>query len=96
MKVTISARHFEASDKLQTFAVREVERLRKFFDGQATAEAILEENGSQKSVELRLTMLGKLLPARVEGADFYAIIPQAVEKIARQVKATKEKVYYPR
>ncbi|MBM3326641.1 MAG: ribosome-associated translation inhibitor RaiA [Calditrichaeota bacterium] len=96
MKVTFSARHFDATEKLRLFATKEIERLKRYFDGNLNADVILEENGNVKSVELRLTMLGKLLPSRVEGADFYKLIPQAVDKLEKQVKSTKEKVYFNR
>ena len=93
MKVTFSARHFDASDKLQEFAKGELMRLKKYFEGTLYGEVILEESGSLKVVDMRLNALGKLLPARVEGTDFYKIIPKAVEKIEKQLKAAKSKTY---
>ncbi len=96
MKVTFSARHFEASEKLQEFAKNEIHRLKRYFDGTLTGTVILEKNDNLKIVELRLNALGKLLPARMEGSDFYKIIPKAVDKLERQLKSTKSKVYYSR
>ncbi len=96
MNIKFSARHFEATEKLRLFATKEIERLKRYFNGNLNADIILDDNGNIKTVELRLSMLGKLLPVRVEGTDFYKIIPQAIDKLERQVKSTKGKVYFNR
>ncbi|MDP8228712.1 MAG: ribosome-associated translation inhibitor RaiA [Candidatus Electryoneaceae bacterium] len=93
MQITFSARHFEASDKLEQFARKELLRLEKYYDGVMKVDIILEENGSKKEVEVRLNMLGKLLPTKMDGNDFYKMIPQAIDKIAKQIKATKSKTF---
>lgn len=93
MKITFSARHFEASEKLQDFARKELGRVKKYFEGALEGEVILEEKGTLKAVDLRLNALGKRLIAQVEGEDFYKIIPQAVDKVEKQLKAAKSKVY---
>lgn len=92
MKVTFSARHFEASEKLQQFAVSELNRLDKYFDGALSGEVVLEENANLKAAEMRLNMLGKVLPVRMEGSDFYKIIPRAVDKLEKQLKSQKSKL----
>ncbi len=93
MRITFSARHFDATDKLQTFAENEISRLKKHFDGVLHGEVVVEENGNLKQVEIRITMLGKTLPAKVEGNDFYKMIPKAVDKIEAQIKTTKSKAF---
>jgi ribosomal subunit interface protein len=92
MKITFAARHFEASDKLQSFATTELERLSRYFNGSLTGDLILEENGSLKAAEMRLNMVGKILPVRVEGDDFYKIVPKAVDKLEKQLKAQKARL----
>ena len=91
MKITFSARHFEASEKLQQFTTDQIRVLKKYFDGVLNAEVVLDEHGTLKEVEIRVTMLGKVLNAKTSGEDFYKVIPKAVEKIEVQVKSTKEK-----
>ena len=91
MKITFSARHFEATEKLRQFASDEIRVLKKYFDGVLNAEVILDEHATQKEAEIRVTMLGKTLTAKVAGDDFYKIIPKAVEKVEVQVKSTKAK-----
>lgn len=92
MKVSFLARHFDATDKLKKFAEDEVEKLSKYLNGDLKADIVLSEKENFKAVEIRVTMFGKLLPTRVEGTDFYKIIPEAVDKVERQVRDTKEKV----
>jgi len=93
MKITFSARHFDATHKLQKFAKAELMRINKFSDKAPTAEAILEENGNLKVADMRINAYGKTLFAKMEGDDFYKIIPKAVDKLEKQLKAAKSKVY---
>jgi putative sigma-54 modulation protein len=92
MKITFSARHFEASANLQEFATGEIRRLKKYFDGILHAEVVLEEHSTNKLVEIRVNMLGKTLTSKIEDSDFYKIIPKAVDKLEKQIKTTKSKV----
>ena len=92
MKITVSARHFEATEKLKEFALAEIFRLKKYFDGVLNGEVILEENGhNNHQAEIRISMLGHTLTSKVEGTDFYKMIPKAVDKIETQLKSTKAK-----
>jgi len=91
VKITFSARHFEASDKLQQFAKDELAALKKYFDGVLHGEVVLEEHAAKKEVEIRITMLGKVLTSKVDGDDFYKIIPKAITKLEAQIKSTKSK-----
>lgn len=92
MKITFSARHFEATEKLQDFAKKEFESIRKFGDEPLSGEIILEERKNQKIVDLRLTAYGKILVSNLEGPDFYKAIPKAVEKLEKQLRALKSKI----
>lgn len=91
MKITFSARHFEPSEKLQKFAQDELSTLEKYFSGDLTGEIMLNQNGNLKEVEMRIHALGKVLPSKVDGDDFYKIIPAAVTKLEKQLKAEKSK-----
>ena len=92
MKINFAARHFEPTEKLQTFATKEMERLSRYFDGPMHGDLVLEENGDLKVAEMRLNMAGRILPVKVEGTDFYKIVPKAVEKLEKQLKAQKSKL----
>lgn len=93
MKTTLSARRFNPSEKLREFAIKEINKLEKYFGGDISSEIILEENGNLKVVDIRLNALGKTFKTRVEDSDFYKIIPKAVNKLEKQLKSRKSKVY---
>ncbi len=92
MKITFSARHFDATEKLQNFAKKEVDGLGKYADNIKHSEIILEQNDNLKSADIRLNAFGSSFISKVEGDDFYKVIPKCVEKIRKQLKAKKSKV----
>ena len=92
MKVTFSALHFAASDRLQSFATSEMQRLERYVAGHIDGDVVLREDGSVKVAEMRVNALGRLLPVRVEGDDFYRIIPKGIEKLEKQLKHQKSKI----
>lgn len=93
MKLTFSARHFEPTEKLQNFALKEVNKIRKYMSGDITGDVILEESRNRKIVDIRLNAMGKVFKSRLEDSDFYKIIPRAVDKLEKQLKVRKSKVY---
>jgi len=93
MKISFSARKFTASEQLQEFAEKELNRLEKYFDGTMSGEIILEEAGSLRSADIRLKVLSTVLTARMDGDDFYKLLPKVVEKIERQLKDLKTKLH---
>jgi len=93
MKITIAARHFDASGKLKEFAKTELTRLEKYFEGNINSNIILEENGSAKKVDMRVTAFGKIFVSNIDGSDFYKIIPKTVDKLENQLKSAKSKAF---
>ena len=92
MKITFSARHFDASDKLKEFAKSELDGISKHADNSPTGEIILDESGDQKTVDMRLTSFGRTFVSKMVGKDFYKTIPAVVNKLEKQLKAVKSKV----
>ena len=92
MKITFSARHFEATEKLKEFAKNEVLQLKKIADAASSGEIILDESKSQKIVDIRVTAFGKVLVSKMDGTDFYKIIPKVVAKLETQIRSIKSKV----
>lgn len=92
MKITFSARHFEATDKLKEFAKTELLQLKKYTEATSTGEIILDENKNQKLVDIRVIAFGKTLVSKMEGTDFYKVIPKVVSKLETQIRSIKSKV----
>jgi len=91
MKVTFSARHFEASEKLKDFTTEEIKRLKKYHDNVLNVDVVLEESGALKTVEIRVKIQGKFLTSKAENSDFYKIIPKVVDKLEIQMRSAKDK-----
>lgn len=93
MRVSVSARHFKASDKLQQFATTEVMRLKKYFDHILDGEIVLSWQKGNKTSEINLNVNGTKLTATDASDDFYKSIPRTVEKLERQLRKYKGKLY---
>jgi len=93
MRVSISARHFKASDKLQQFATTEVMRLKKYFDHILDGEVVLSWQKGSKTSEISLNVNGTKMTATEASDDFYKAIPRTVEKLERQLRKYKGKLY---
>ncbi len=93
MRVNVSARHFKASDKLQEFATNEVLRLKKFFDNIIDGEIVLSWQKGSKTSEINLNVNGTKLTATEASDDFYKCIPRTVDKLERQLRKYKGKLY---
>ncbi|RJP76559.1 MAG: ribosome-associated translation inhibitor RaiA [Candidatus Zixiibacteriota bacterium] len=93
MRVNVSARHFKASDKLQEFAASELMRLRKLYDNIIDGEVVLSWQKSSKTSEINLNVNGTKLTATEVSDDFYKCIPKTVDKLERQLRRYKGKLY---
>jgi len=91
MKITFSARSFEATEKLENFATNEVGKLSKYLNDKITSEIILQETGTLKVVDIRLNAMGRMFKVNMEDSDFYKIIPKAVNKLEKQMRSQKSK-----
>jgi len=95
MRISLTARHYKASEKLKDFAHAEVRRLKKYYDGIIDCEIILDYEKPSKSLqiaEIAIKVYGQRLVAREKTEDIYKSIRQAVDKLERQVKKYKEKL----
>jgi|GEM_PF-31852 integrase/recombinase XerC len=93
MRISVSARHFKASDKLQQFATTEVSRLKKYFDHILDGEVVLSWQKSNKVSEISLNVNGTKMTATEVSDDFYKSIPRTVDKLERQLRKHKGRLY---
>ena len=95
MEITIQAIHFEASEKLETFIQKKVNRLSKFNDDADRADVTLKvvkpETNDNKDASIRLHLSGTELFAQEIADSFEEAIDKCVEKLERQVMKHKEK-----
>ncbi len=91
MKVEITARHYEASDRVKDYVEAEVNRLEKIYDRITNCKVILEKSKEGDSAEITLSILGKQLVAIETSGDMIKSIDLTVEKMERQILKLKGK-----
>ena len=95
MEIKIQAIHFEATQKLEAFIQKKVNRLSKFNDGILSADVVLKvvkpETNANKNVSVKLAAPGYDFFAQEVADTFEEAIDKCVEKLERQVLKAKEK-----
>jgi len=92
MRITFTARHFEASEQLREYVEKEVRKLQKFFNHIVDCEVILTNEKSTAIVEINLNVYNSQLTAKTKSEDFHKSVDMAVKKMERQLKRYKGKL----
>ena len=95
MEITINSIHFEATQKLEDFIQKKVNRLSKFHDGIFSADVSLKvvkpESNENKDASIKILIPGSELFAQEVADTFEEAIDCCVVKLERQVLKFKEK-----
>ena len=96
MKFTFTSRHFKAHDTLKEFALSEIEKINRFYDGVMKCEVILSFEKSTNSVKTAEVIVKinnhHTITAKDKTDDFNASIEGAVGKAINQIKKYKDKL----
>ncbi len=95
MRISFTARHYKAPDKLKEHAQNEVRRLKKYYDGIIECDIILDYEKKSNSIqiaEITIKVYGQKIVVREKSEDIYKSINKAVDKLERQVIKYKEKL----
>lgn len=92
MRITLTARHYKAPEKLKEYAENKVQTLKKYYDGIIETEIILDFEKQTQIAEIAVKVHGQRLFALEKSEDIYKSIDQAVAKLERQVKKYKGKL----
>ena len=95
MDTHFTARKFRARADLKTYALDEVKKLDKFYDGIVRADIILsfeKKTQSVKKAEINLHVFGSMLTATEASEEFPKSIDLAIGKLERQLAKYKTKV----
>lgn len=95
MDINFTARRFRAHSEIKDYALEEVRKLEKLYDGILKADIILYyERGSNsvKTAEINVHVYGATLSAHHASDDYIKSIDGAVEKLAVQLKKYKSKL----
>lgn len=92
MRITFTARHFKADDKLRTFAEEKVAKIKKYYDGIIECEITLDQEKLSQVAEISVKVYGQRLHVVEKSNDIFKSIDLAVDKLERQVKKYKQKL----
>lgn len=93
MHIEITARHYDASDRVRNYVKEELARLRKFDHLITGCKVILDKTKEGELAEVNLHVSGKDLVASESSEDIIKSVDLAVEKMERQLKKFKGKRY---
>lgn len=92
MKLTTTARHFEATPELVTFTENKVRKLKRFWDQILHVEAIMSVEKFRHIAEIKVHVNGHDFSAKEESDDMYNSIEKSVKNLEKQMKKFKGKL----
>lgn len=94
MKTSFTARHFEPSSDLRTYAEEAVQKLDQFYDRIILCDIILQptpDDENPQQAELNVKIPQKLINAKGQASSYEQAINEVVDNASRQLKKYKEK-----
>ncbi len=94
MNIRITARHFNASERLQTFATESAGKLTKYYDGILDTDVIFspyESHDEPQQTELVVSVIGQVLKATERASTYEIALNKAIDNMSRQLLRYKEK-----
>ena len=92
MKLTTTARHFESTPELITFAENKIRKLKRYWDQILHVEAIMSVEKFRHIAEIKVHVNGHDFAAKEESDDMYASIEKSVKNLEKQMKRFKGKL----
>lgn len=92
MRTTVSSIRFKASDELNAFAEKEVQRLLKYSEDIINCEVQMSYSKSEKRANVNVNVNGTILNATEVTDDFMKSMVLAVDKLERQIRKLKGKI----
>lgn len=85
MKIEITAKNYEVSQKLRTIIEKKVEKLSKYFDDDAQVKVLCKQENNIMKLELNVRSKGLYYRSEVAGDNMYENIDLALPKVERQI-----------
>ncbi len=95
MRLQVHSIHFDADRKLIDFIQQRVDKLETFYNRLVKGEVFLKINNEgieNKTVEIKLSVPGKKLFAKVQARSFEAAAELAIEALRNQLKKFKTQI----
>ena len=93
MQVNITFRHLEPTEALKSHVRGRVEHVQRYIDRPTEAHAVLHVENLHHHAEITVKAGRYLLRGTAKSQDMYASIDAAADRIERQLKKHKEKLY---
>ena len=96
MKVTFTARHFEASADLQEYCRDSVDKLEQFYDRIVMCDIVLQPTPSDDApnqAELIIKVPRKVITVTESATSYEQAMHNAVDTASRQLKKYKDKMH---
>ena len=92
MKLTTTARHFEASPELLEHAEKRLIKLKRYFDQILHVDVIMSVENFRNIAEINVHVNGHDFTAKEQSKDMIASIDKAAKNLERQMKKFKGKI----
>ena len=92
MQLKITARHFDLSDDLKTFADKEILKLERYFNYILDSNLVLTLEKSRITADLSLKVHGTTLNTNSDDFDIYNAVEKTVLKMEGRLKKYKAKL----
>ena len=93
MQLNVSGHHVEVTDSLRGYVESKIDRLERHFDLVSDVHCILSVEKLRHKAEAKVNVSGGTIFAETTDEDMYAAIDGLVDKLDRQVKKHKEKLF---
>ena len=94
MQIQVTARHFDADDRLQEYVQKKALKLKRYYDGITDIQVVLTRSAQipEAQSEIVLSVFRQQLTARGEGDTHEEAVDQCVERVRRQLYRYKARV----
>ncbi len=93
MKYNIRGNKIDVTKAIEDYLKSKLSKVEKFFDDDVEAKAIISTKGREQKVEVTIWSGKYNVRAEEAGEDLYSSIDLVVDKIERQLKKYKDKLY---
>jgi putative sigma-54 modulation protein len=92
MQIRITARHFDLTEDLKSFAEKQIGKLRRYFNHIIDSHLILDMEKSRMTAELKVKVYGTVLSSKYRSFDMYDSVEKVIDKMEAQIKKYKAKL----
>ena len=92
MQIRTTARHFDLTEDLKSFAEKQIDKLGKYFDRIIDSHLILDMEKSRMTAELKVKVYGTVLTSKYRSFDMYDSVEKVIDKMEVQIKKYKAKL----